>query len=120
MELIGISDPLPDFPDRKSGVGEQLFGLVDSDIGQVFQRGISFVAVKYLGKICGSESHGGGEGTDVDIIHIMISHVENSVLHDFLGMPSYQGRIFLEFIKLLQLQPDPPEGIFQVFLYDRL
>lgn len=48
MELIGIADPFPDFAYRKPRIGQQPFSLVDSYIGQVFQRRVPFVSVEKL------------------------------------------------------------------------
>ena len=71
MELVRISDPFPYLPDGQVCVQQQIPGLMDAYIREIFQRGTALVFVEQLCKIGRAETQFLREGAEIHIIHVV-------------------------------------------------
>ena len=84
MELVGITHHCADRGNGKVSGGQELFGLLDADAGQIFERCFAGIAAEQTGEVRRVEAQRGGQHADIDLLHVVFMHVPDRAAHAFL------------------------------------
>ena len=86
MKLVGVANVLPDLFYCQGALKEKALGFVDPDAGKEFKRGLPDVAAEKLGQIGRGKAHRIRQGPYIDVLHIVLLHIGDCVVHMLLGV----------------------------------